>query len=162
MTSPSGYRRLTPSSETFQARIWVWMRTRRKPWTALACSEATGASERQTRRYIARLSAAGYLVQCGEEGGEYGQIPARLWEVAEDPGPIPPVLVGGAAGEGVEDLNSDMTGAELRAMRRTMGLSATEFGRQVLGVSDQRTVRRYETLPIVPSPVALRARGVKI
>jgi len=138
--------------------MWTWMRQRRKPWTCVDLADAVQASERQTRRYVARLAAAGYLRSEGEHGGDGGQIPARLWRLARDTGPIAPVLVGGATGTEVADLNSNMTGAQLHAIRRAAGLSAAAFARAALGVVDQRTVWRYERLATVPAPVAERAQ----
>jgi hypothetical protein len=159
MTSLSGYRRLAPSADTFQTRMWSWMRAQQAPWTVLALTDATGASERQARRFVQRLAAAGYLSQHGEVGGDSGQIPARLWLLDRDSGPLAPILVGGAHGDDVADLNSTMTGTQLRAIRKAAGLSASQFGVQALGVRDQRTVRRYEQAAIVPAPAAARARA---
>lgn len=159
MTSPAGYRRLQSSVQTLQADMWAWMRRRRNPWTCAELAAAAGASQRLARRYVARLAAAGYLAGMGEEPAANGQIPARLWSLARDTGPIEPVLVGGAAGDGVLDLNSDMSGPQLAALRRTAGLTLAEFAEQALGIRDRRTARRYETAQIVPAPAAARARA---
>src|SRR5574340_947167 len=119
MTSHPGYRRLSASPDTLQADMWAWMRRKRTPWTCLDLAAATGASERQARRYVRRLASAGYLDESGSTGGEAGRISGRLWRLARDTGPLAPTLIGGAAGDEVGDLNSDMTGAQLARIRRS-------------------------------------------
>lgn len=91
---------------------------------------------------------------------KYPGLPGpRLWMLTRDTGPLAPMLIGGAPGEGIEDLNSDMTGAQLRAIRRAAKMSARAFGIAALNVRNQRTVRRYEAADIVPAPAATRARA---
>lgn len=59
-----------------------------------------------------------------------------------------------------------MTGPELKALRRSLGLSLFDFGR-LMGYQGsvntvQRDLRRYEKLAILPPGVMLRAHGVKL
>ena len=156
MTSPPGYRRLTPSAESLRSQMWAWIRTRRRPWTVAALADAVGAADRSARHYVAGLAHAGYLQCVGLEGGDGGQIAARRWQLVADTGRIAPRLL---LAEGAIDLNSGMTGRALARIRRNSGISVQRFALAVLKIRDARTARRYETLDTVPAPAAERVRA---
>lgn len=154
-------RRLIPAADTFQSRMWDWMRRRRSPWTSADVVDGSGTSERQARRYIARLADAGYITSDDDERPrEGGAFLARRWRLARNTGPLPPILTGGAHGEGISDPNGELTGAQLARIRQDLGLSMADFAARI-GVRDPRTVRRYERCDRVPAPIVARARALQ-
>ena len=58
-----------------------------------------------------------------------------------------------------------MTGDEMRAIRKRMGMSAVEFGRALGYRSSYNTIKvkiqRYERFKEVPAPVVVRVRGLE-
>lgn len=138
--------------------IWAAIRRRRTPWTTDDIVAASGASDRQVRRFVSLLAREGVLTVVDRSR------PAR-YTLARDLGPLAPRMLRTACDPeptGMADRNSDMTAAEFAAARAAAGLSIRGLARAI-GYRDERTVRRFEAggRPI-PRAVAERVRAIAL